>query len=69
MSVLMVLGSRVACKILVRVNMCVLHMLLWSYHRLLYVLYHVRYTVKWSLITWLVVGAREGTLGKLETFD
>lgn len=69
MSVLMVLGSRVACKILVRVNMCVLHMLLWSYHRLLYVLYHIRYTVKWSLITWLVVGASEVTLGKLETFD
>ncbi|KAG2319790.1 hypothetical protein Bca52824_013003 [Brassica carinata] len=42
-------------------------MLLWSSHRILYVVYHVQYTMRWSLITWLVVGAWEVTLRKLET--
>ncbi|CAN6896171.1 unnamed protein product [Brassica oleracea] len=42
-------------------------MLLWSSHRILYIVYHVRYTLRWSLIAWLVVGAWEVTLGKLQT--
>lgn len=66
LSVLMVMGSRIACKSLVRVILCVLHMCLWSYHRLLYVLYHVRYNARRCLISWLVVAAWEITLGELQ---
>lgn len=67
LSLLMVFGSRVACKSLIRAILCILHMLLWSSHRILYIVYHVRYTLRWSLIAWLVVGAWEVTLGKLQT--
>lgn len=63
---LMVTGSRITCKSLLRLILCVLHMCLWSYHRLLYVLYHVRYIARWCLISWLVVAVWEITFGKVQ---
>ncbi|KAG5390807.1 hypothetical protein IGI04_032348 [Brassica rapa subsp. trilocularis] len=63
----MVFGSRVACKSLIRAILCILHMLLSSSHRILYIVNDVRYTLIWSLIAWLVVGAWEVTLEKLQT--
>ncbi|CAN7035270.1 unnamed protein product [Brassica rapa subsp. trilocularis] len=42
-------------------------MLLSSSHRILYIVNDVRYTLIWSLIAWLVVGAWEVTLEKLQT--
>ena len=63
----MVFGSRVACKSLIRAILCILHMLLSSSHRILYIVNDIWYTLIWNLIAWLVVGAWEVTLEKLQT--